>query len=124
MGDEDEEDNGEEDVIELACGHMFHEFCARGWVMVGKKDACPNCGDKVHLRSLVGSSPWETQSLVWVHLLDALRYLIVWNPVILIVTQVALNGMGLIPHHHHPHGHHPAVGATAPGPSPLQVTPQ
>jgi RING finger protein 121 len=99
----------------------FHEFCARGWVMVGKKDACPNCGDKVHLRMLVGSSPWETQSLVWVHLLDALRYLIVWNPVILIVTQLALNGMGLI-HHMPKHaigGMHAHGASPAPMPTPV-----
>jgi hypothetical protein len=25
-------------------------------------------------------NPWETQSLVWANLLDALRYLVVWNP--------------------------------------------
>jgi hypothetical protein len=42
----------------------------------------------VNLSLIAGSSPWETHSIVWAHLLDALRYLIVWNPLILLITQV------------------------------------
>ena len=93
----DEEEDGEkikEKCIRLECGHTFHEACIRGWVLVGKKDRCPRCGAKVSLSAVAGTSPWETQSLLWVHLLDALRYLIVWTPVILVVTKFALHGFG------------------------------
>jgi RING finger protein 121 len=26
---------------ELACGHLFHRNCIRGWCLVGKRDMCP-----------------------------------------------------------------------------------
>lgn len=42
---------GEEGIIEntyrLSCGHTFHEFCIRGWCIVGKKQTCPYCKEKV-----------------------------------------------------------------------------
>ena len=34
----------------------FHEQCIRGWSMVGKKDSCPICSEKVDLKSLVRGS--------------------------------------------------------------------
>ena len=30
----------------LECGHNFHEFCIRGWMIIGKKDVCPVCKEK------------------------------------------------------------------------------
>lgn len=30
----------------LSCGHHFHEFCIRGWCIVGKKDVCPVCKER------------------------------------------------------------------------------
>jgi len=83
-----------ERVVTLKCGHEFHEFCLRGWVIVGKHSVCPNCGEKVNIRSVLGMTPWEAQSLVWAQLLDALRYLIVWNPIIFMVTQGTLYEIG------------------------------
>ena len=45
---------GEEGVIEntfrLSCGHEFHEFCIRGWCIVGKRQTCPYCHEKVDLK--------------------------------------------------------------------------
>ena len=45
---------GEEGVIEntfrLTCSHEFHEFCIRGWCIVGKKETCPWCHEKVDLK--------------------------------------------------------------------------
>ena len=47
---------GEEGVIEntfrLSCGHEFHEFCIRGWCIVGKRQTCPYCHEKVDLKVL------------------------------------------------------------------------
>lgn len=82
-----------ERVIELNCKHLFHEFCIRGWTMIGKKDICPFCSEKVELRNMF-TNPWETQSLIWANLLDALRYLVVWNPLILVITQATLYILG------------------------------
>ena len=33
----------------LACGHSFHDFCIRGWCIIGKKQTCPYCKEKVRL---------------------------------------------------------------------------
>ena len=89
-----------ERTVTLSCGHAFHDFCIRGWTIVGKKDTCPYCGEKVSLKNMF-SNPWETQSLMWANLLDAVRYLIVWNPVIVGVTQLFLYEMGMTEPKHH-----------------------
>ena len=36
-----------ERTVSLGCGHSFHDFCVRGWTIVGKKETCPYCGEKV-----------------------------------------------------------------------------
>ena len=28
----------------------FHEWCLRGWVIIGKKNTCPSCREKVNLQ--------------------------------------------------------------------------
>lgn len=75
--------------IQLNCTHVFHDWCIRGWTMIGKKDTCPFCSEKVQLKQLF-KNPWEKQGILWAHLLDSLRYLIVWNPVILTMIQIFL----------------------------------
>lgn len=46
----------EEGIIEatykLSCEHVFHEFCIRGWCIVGKKQTCPYCKEKVDLKRM------------------------------------------------------------------------
>mmetsp|Transcript_1668 Transcript_1668/g.2178 ORF Transcript_1668/g.2178 Transcript_1668/m.2178 type:complete len:328 (-) Transcript_1668:31-1014(-) len=76
-------------AIRLNCHHQFHEWCIRGWTIVGKKDTCPFCSEKVELKKLF-SNPWEKQGIMWANLMDALRYLIVWNPIILTAIQLIL----------------------------------
>jgi RING finger protein 121 len=39
-----------ENTYRLTCGHEFHEFCIRGWCIVGKKQTCPYCHEKVDLK--------------------------------------------------------------------------
>jgi len=78
-----------EEAIQLNCKHQFHEWCIRGWTMIGKKETCPYCSEKVQLKQLF-RNPWEKQGMMWAHILDSLRYLIVWNPIILTVVQVVL----------------------------------
>lgn len=31
----------DDEVHQLACKHVFHEKCIRGWCLIGKKDICP-----------------------------------------------------------------------------------
>lgn len=77
-----------EPTFTLPCGHVYHETCIRGWAIVGKKDSCPYCKEKVRIKDILPSNPWTKQTLFWSTMLDALRYLIVWNPVIFGVVQV------------------------------------
>lgn len=85
-------------TVQLACKHLFHGTCVRGWCVVGKKDTCPCCREKVDLRAVFAGRPWETRNLSWLQMLDMLRYLVVWNPLILGVLSVALKMMGVTAH--------------------------
>jgi RING finger protein 121 len=52
------EENGEaEKSYKLPCHHVFHEFCIRGWCIVGKKQTCPYCKEKVDLKRIF-SNPY------------------------------------------------------------------
>jgi hypothetical protein len=58
------------------------------------------CVEKVDLSKILGQSPWEKQGLVWIQLLDAVRYLVVWHPIILAVAHFGVR---------HVLGYHPLV---------------
>ena len=51
--------------VQLTCKHLFHTSCIRGWTLVGKKDSCPVCMEKVDLRSVFADRPWDTRNLNW-----------------------------------------------------------
>lgn len=69
-----------ENTYKLSCEHVFHEFCIRGWCIVGKKQTCPYCKEKVDLKKMfrnpypfervlsVLPHLWDYRSLVWKHL--------------------------------------------------------
>eukprot|EP00474_Spongospora_subterranea_P002148 CRZ02606.1 hypothetical protein [Spongospora subterranea] len=78
------------DIRILNCGHRYHDLCIRGWAMVGKKDTCAYCQEKIDLKDIASESVWQNISLQWGHILDALRYLIVWNPIILLAMHIAV----------------------------------
>ena len=42
----------------------FHEFCIRGWCIVGKKQTCPYCKEKVDLKRLF-PNPWEVRRVLF-----------------------------------------------------------
>ncbi|KAJ1540259.1 hypothetical protein HK096_011131, partial [Nowakowskiella sp. JEL0078] len=50
-------------TVTLNCRHTFHEQCIRGWTIIGKKDCCPNCKEKVNLKAF-SRNPWETSQLL------------------------------------------------------------
>ncbi|CAD7698816.1 unnamed protein product [Ostreobium quekettii] len=83
-----------EPSVQLACKHLFHSHCIQGWTMVGKKDCCPTCLEKVDLRELYKDRPWETSNLTWLKMLDAVRYLVVWNPIIFLTLHFGLSALG------------------------------
>ena len=39
--------------------------------------------------------PWDTQTLLYLQLLDAVRYLVVWQPLILLFAQLVIYVLGL-----------------------------
>ncbi|XP_034933622.1 RING finger protein 121 isoform X2 [Chelonus insularis] len=80
----------EEGVIEntykLSCEHVFHEFCIRGWCIVGKKQTCPYCKEKVDLKKMF-CNPWERPHVLYGQLLDWIGWLVAWQPLILFLVQ-------------------------------------
>ncbi|RXG51766.1 RING finger protein [Armadillidium vulgare] len=89
---------GKEGIIEntyrLSCGHTFHEFCIRGWCIVGKKQTCPYCKEKVDLKRMF-CNPWEKPHVFYGQLLDWVRLLVAWQPAILMLVQGINNYLGL-----------------------------
>ncbi|KAM9953076.1 hypothetical protein ACTFIR_008134 [Dictyostelium discoideum] len=79
-----------EKPIKLPCNHMFHEWCIRGWMLVGKKNTCPHCNEKVDFKTL-SENPWQKNSSIWGTLLDSVRHLIVWNPILVGIAHVIIN---------------------------------
>lgn len=52
-----------ENTFKLSCHHVFHEFCIRGWCIIGKKQTCPYCKEKVDLKRLF-SNPYVFLTLI------------------------------------------------------------
>jgi len=75
-----------EDTFKLSCSHVFHEFCIRGWCIVGKKQTCPFCNEKVDLKRMVNNF-WERPHLLYGQLLDWIRWLVAWQPLIYFLVQ-------------------------------------
>ena len=50
--------------------------------------------EKVNLDG-VFSNPWHKQDRMWSRILDGLRYMIVWHPIIVIIGQMALSMAGI-----------------------------
>ena len=82
-------------TVQLSCKHLFHGECIRGWLIIGKKDTCPTCWEKVDTKKLYGDRPWETTNLSWVQMLDMVRYLVAWNPMILFALHFILHFLHL-----------------------------
>ncbi|KTF87996.1 hypothetical protein cypCar_00015773 [Cyprinus carpio] len=83
-----------EDTYQLSCNHTFHEFCIRGWCIVGKKQTCPYCNEKVDLKRMM-NNPWERTHVLYGQLLDWLRYLVAWQPIIIGVVHGINFSLGL-----------------------------
>ena len=76
--------------------HIFHESCIKGWCVVGKKDSCPSCSERVDIKALLKTSPlWGPPSRMWGQLLDVVRYIVVWNPMVFLVLRVIFYELGI-----------------------------
>ncbi|KAI1728534.1 RING-H2 zinc finger domain-containing protein [Ditylenchus destructor] len=84
----------DEETYTLSCNHEFHEFCIRGWVVVGKMQTCPYCKEKVDLKRMF-KNPWEKPHLFYGQLLDWIRYLVAWQPLIVFIVQGINKFLGL-----------------------------
>lgn len=67
-----------ERVFVLSCGHKFHEYCIYGWCLVGKRQVCPFCREKVDLGRLFSALPFQKPHYLYGNLLDFIRYLFAW----------------------------------------------
>ena len=83
-------------LYQLQCMHVFHEACIKGWCVIGKKDTCPTCSERVDIKALLKTSPlWGQTSRLWGQLLDAVRYVVVWNPLIFLALRLLFWEMGI-----------------------------
>ncbi|KAK9870903.1 hypothetical protein WA026_009860 [Henosepilachna vigintioctopunctata] len=83
-----------ENTYKLSCQHVFHEFCIRGWCIVGKKQTCPYCKEKVDLKRMF-CNPWQRPHVLYAQLLDWVRWLLAWQPLILFIVKGINWSLGL-----------------------------
>ncbi|KAH9386379.1 RING finger protein 121/175 [Nematocida major] len=55
--------------ITLECRESFHIDCIKNWKILGKKDTCPSCKEKVDLGS-VEMNPWQKNEYLFTKFLD------------------------------------------------------
>lgn len=85
---------GDERVIVLNCKHVFHEFCLRGWCIVGKKEICPYCKERFSL-SKVFKNPWQRPHVLFGQMIDLIRYFVVWQPLLFGIVKGIIYIIGL-----------------------------
>lgn len=76
--DYNENSNRKERLFVLTCGHKFHEYCIYGWCLVGKRQVCPFCREKVDLGRMFSALPFQKPHYLYGNLLDFIRYLFAW----------------------------------------------
>jgi len=81
--------------ITLNCRHSFHEFCIKGWCLIGKKETCPYCRERVDLSQFFHGNPWKNPDFVYGSYLDFARYMIVWLPCLVMMVQFLVYFAGL-----------------------------
>lgn len=76
--------------VTLNCGHVFHTNCLHGWCLLGKKDICPYCREKVEM-GLVHTNPWRDPEFIYGKFLDVIRFMIVGLPVLLYILHLVIS---------------------------------
>lgn len=90
-----QDESRKERVFVLSCGHKFHEYCIYGWCLVGKRQTCPFCSEKVDLGRLFSALPFQKPHYLYGNLLDFIRYLFAWQPLIFFVVHMLDYELGL-----------------------------
>jgi RING finger protein 121 len=62
--------------------------------MCGKKLDCPYCKEKVDL-SAFKTNVWDAQQMLYLNMLDFVRYMVVWQPLLFGLVNVAYKILGL-----------------------------
>jgi len=62
--------------------------------MCGKKLDCPYCKEKVDL-SQFKTNVWDAQQMLYLNMLDFVRYMVVWQPLIFTVVNLVYKVFGL-----------------------------
>ncbi|PVU89966.1 hypothetical protein BB559_004851 [Furculomyces boomerangus] len=78
----------------LGCGHKFHNSCIRGWCLIGKRDICPYCHERVDLEPLM-INRWDKQQKTYLKVLDFFRYALAWQPITLFLAVGLISILGL-----------------------------
>lgn len=76
--------NSMELTRKISCNHEFHDFCIRGWCLIGKKNICPLCREKVNL-SETFTRPWDKVDVMYGSFLDTFRYFAGWMPAMILL---------------------------------------
>lgn len=85
----------QERLFVLTCGHKFHEYCIYGWCLIGKRQVCPFCREKVDLGRMFSALPFQRPHYLYGNLLDFIRYLFAWQPIIFLVVHLLDYELGL-----------------------------
>ncbi len=79
-----------------AASFLHFITCSTRRVIVGKRDTCPYCKEKVSLKSAPFlTNFWGKQDVMYTQLLDGIRYLVAWQPVIFTLVHGINLGLGL-----------------------------
>lgn len=85
--------------VRLQCRHVYHTPCIRGWVLVGKKDACPYCKERINYKELAidrGQNVWDANTTVaYLWLVDTVRFFVVYVPLLVVFTRLMYYLLGL-----------------------------
>jgi len=87
--------NQKERLFVLTCGHKFHEYCIYGWCLVGKRQTCPFCREKVDLGRMFSALLFQKPHYLYGNLLDFIRYLFAWQPLIFLAVHFLDYELGL-----------------------------
>ena len=62
-------------AAQLACGHVMHAHCLRGWSVIGKRNVSPCCDEPGPLPlNALGASPWLGATSAWVDVTEQIRF--------------------------------------------------
>ncbi|KAI1307339.1 RING finger protein [Halotydeus destructor] len=83
-----------EKTLKLTCGHEFHEYCIYGWSLIGKKDSCPYCKERVDMGLVLSQSYLQRPTYVYNKFLVLIRYVLLWFPLLFLTLDVVYYLLG------------------------------